>query len=1140
MAPSDPESSNDTSNSSTEEAIESFNLLIDIMSPAGFAKLLQARVRHLIKAWPPQPSSSIKEPPSLPPTNSDAYFPSFESIRAFANFFRPQDSPSPLDTPNDAASLNALHDHLLRLQTVFSFLSGRELQALVRDRLNEGGKERPFAIQGLMDVMRNTSNDESAQKTVSFGLEDVVLQDRKVSSDGEQSKGAYELMERVAQPSTPLLTASTSKRKAPPDEESPPSVAPTKSARKGLSKKRRRLGKNEYHSMEVDSPPIVQLDTEKSDVTTTDLDTPLAAIATETTMTMEIVTVETPHNDPSQVSGHSNQQQIIIPPVSYSAPASHPDGNLAAPEGLSPDSTILSPVSSKVAPKKPDSEEEDEGLVVTLIVEPTTSSTETKGFPATPPREESDPSLGSEPSTNNLPPDAFGSTSNSPLVDKPPKAQKKPSRRKPFQPSPSISSPPESHGTRQEVNRRLTRSAAGVAHSKFKKLKPPAAVGNGDKRRSKRIARATRSSKRIVTPCPPWPSPPPPSLPPSPKPELEPQFSVAEPSVSKHSRDQLSTAEPSIAVTSMTESLIVQPSMAEPLSAELSIEEPSNEEPFSTAKPSTADPSAADSPAADSPAADSPAADSPAADSPAADSPAADSPAADPSAADPPAADPDPSIARPTSIEPGRVDQEQDIPPDFPPSPALSIHPDIPEAELSHHSGSSKFSPPPSPLHDFENRAPSPPGPVLRAVDWSNGDRSVNISSDIDEVDEVDDDVLDDFLEKNTHGHLDWKRNIDHSSYGPDGGANGSASEGTGEQKLFLRLPAPRHVEDLPETHISSIQDPPVPPFSSYNISLRSQNGMNHYNHNVSNHGAPPPHSQGVPRGPPNRFDRNHPMRYNPQMHGSSVPPPIPPPSGPRPSPFPRARQYPHSHQPGPPTFPPPVAPPHGYRSLRLGQPPQGPPGQRPSRPLGPGPPEQHGQAHYPPPNPYPPPYHRGPWFGAMFYVPVSGPHQFRTSPHGPPSHHTQHHPHVPPLVHHPAPPPPPGPFGHPQRAGPPVPPANAQPQQNPPHHPHPHPHPHHTNSAPLLHPGLNMPSIGPPVHPGANRRAQSPIVKPPEGPKRIFSKKPVEEEVDEVASPSIVEEDDPNVQYTDDVGVKESPVVKRRCFNCRSSEAPS
>ncbi|KAF8521409.1 hypothetical protein BU17DRAFT_16770, partial [Hysterangium stoloniferum] len=27
---------------------------------------------------------------------------------------------------------------------------------------------------------------------------------------------------------------------------------------------------------------------------------------------------------------------------------------------------------------------------------------------------------------------------------------------------------------------------------------------------------------------------------------------------------------------------------------------------------------------------------------------------------------------------------------------------------------------------------------------------------------------------------------------------------------------------------------------------------------------------------------------------------------------------------------------------------------------------------------------------------------------------------------------------------------------------------------------------------------------------------------------------------YTDDVGVKESPVVKRRCFNCRSSEAPS
>jgi hypothetical protein len=239
------EHSRHTSNSSYEESIKTFKLLLEIMKPAEFAILLQARVRHLLKTWPPQPPFPIGEPASPSEANSDSFSPSFESIRAFTSFFRTQDSPdtSPLDAPNDNTSLIVLHHHLLATQTSLERLSGRDLVDLVRARLRDGGKERSLAVQGLIDVMRNTSSDDSEQKAESSGIKEASFEDRSVLNHMEPSKGPDEQMEISAPPSVPP-SASTSKRKALSEDENPGNTTLL------THKKRQRLEKSNLQKVE--------------------------------------------------------------------------------------------------------------------------------------------------------------------------------------------------------------------------------------------------------------------------------------------------------------------------------------------------------------------------------------------------------------------------------------------------------------------------------------------------------------------------------------------------------------------------------------------------------------------------------------------------------------------------------------------------------------------------------------------------------------------------------------------------------------------------------------------------------------------------------------------------------------------------
>lgn len=62
-----------------------------------------------------------------------------------------------------------------------------------------------------------------------------------------------------------------------------------------------------------------------------------------------------------------------------------------------------------------------------------------------------------------------------------------------------------------------------------------------------------------------------------------------------------------------------------------------------------------------------------------------------------------------------------------------------------------------------------------------------------------------------------------------------------------------------------------------------------------------------------------------------------------------------------------------------------------------------------------------------------------------------------------------------------------------------------------------------------------SPPVAPPEGPRRNLRKTPGD------AGDALSEEgEDSDIRYTDEVGVKESALLKRHCFNCRGMQAPS
>ena len=149
----------------------SIRILLELMTPTEFAKLLRARVKRVLAQWPPHPqipsSHGLPSPTSsyssisCNPTDTQDDAPDLcpETIQAFVSFFRLEDVPIP-----QSFTLQELHKHLAALQTLLSFLNSQELRDIVMARLDAAGaeKHRWVTIQGVLDVLQRTDVDRSA------------------------------------------------------------------------------------------------------------------------------------------------------------------------------------------------------------------------------------------------------------------------------------------------------------------------------------------------------------------------------------------------------------------------------------------------------------------------------------------------------------------------------------------------------------------------------------------------------------------------------------------------------------------------------------------------------------------------------------------------------------------------------------------------------------------------------------------------------------------------------------------------------------------------------------------------------------------------------------------------------------------
>ena len=175
----------------------SIRILLELMTPTEFAKLLRARVKRVLAQWPPYPqipsSHGLPSPTSsyssisCNPTDTQDDAPDLcpETIQAFISFFRLEDVPIPR-----SFTLQELHKHLAALQTLLSFLNSQELRDIVMARLDAAGaeKHRWVTIQGVLDVLQRTDID------------------RSTDSEGGISAAAYTGYARDGGPRTQRLT----------------------------------------------------------------------------------------------------------------------------------------------------------------------------------------------------------------------------------------------------------------------------------------------------------------------------------------------------------------------------------------------------------------------------------------------------------------------------------------------------------------------------------------------------------------------------------------------------------------------------------------------------------------------------------------------------------------------------------------------------------------------------------------------------------------------------------------------------------------------------------------------------------------------------------------------------------------------
>lgn len=152
---------------SESDSLRAFRLFLELITPVEFSRLLIARAQHLLRVWPPQTAADTTANKTV---SSKPNSLSFESIFAFLTFFRTQDSPElPSGDLTSSTSVQTLYNHLVALERLLSVSSPREIQSILRTRLDDIVEDRDTIIQGLLDVLRSNTEDDAEDESSKQG-----------------------------------------------------------------------------------------------------------------------------------------------------------------------------------------------------------------------------------------------------------------------------------------------------------------------------------------------------------------------------------------------------------------------------------------------------------------------------------------------------------------------------------------------------------------------------------------------------------------------------------------------------------------------------------------------------------------------------------------------------------------------------------------------------------------------------------------------------------------------------------------------------------------------------------------------------------------------------------------------------------